>query len=115
MSVVHQHERFRPSALALAAGLCLQLAACGGNGDDAPAAQALSCADLNGRTVAASAIGLATTGAVVTSTQTVAAAGSGTTAVGEYCRVLGEINPVAPARRRSSSRSTCPPPGTTRP
>ena len=91
MSFANQNERFRPTALALAAGLCLQLAACGGGDDDAPQAQPLTCADLNGRTVATAAIGLPTTGAVVTSTQTVAA----TATVGEYCRVLGDINPVA--------------------
>src|SRR5438045_274247 len=91
MSSFNQRERFRLTALALAAGLCLQLAACGGGDDDAPQAQPLTCADLNGRTVEAAAIGLPTTGAVVTSTQTVAASAT----VGEYCRVLGDINPVS--------------------
>ncbi len=91
MSLAKQDQRFSPTTLALAAGLCLQLAACGGSDDDAPQAQPLTCADLNGRTVAASAIGLSTTGAVVTSTQTVAASAT----VGEYCRVLGDINPAS--------------------
>jgi feruloyl esterase len=64
------------------------LAAC--SSDDDPVA----CADLNGMAVAASAIGLRTQGATVTSTAVVPAAGSGATAVGEYCKVLGSIQPV---------------------
>ena len=91
MSFANYYERFRPISLALAAGLCLQVAACGGGGDGAPQAQPLACTDLNGMTVAAAAIGLPTTGAVVTSTQTVAASAT----VGEYCKVLGDINPVS--------------------
>ncbi|RZL99447.1 MAG: tannase/feruloyl esterase family alpha/beta hydrolase, partial [Variovorax sp.] len=86
----------RPVALGamLAAALCV--AGCGGGGDDddAPPRQAMTCAQLNGMTVAAGSIGLATTGAVVTSATVVPAAGSGATAVGEYCRVLGDIRPV---------------------
>src|SRR6478752_703489 len=58
MSFANQNERFRPTALALAAGLCLQLAACGGDDDAPPPVQTLTCADLNGRTVAAAGIGL---------------------------------------------------------
>lgn len=53
-----------------------------------------ACAALNGMTVAAAAIGLPTTGAVVTSTQVVPAAGGGATPVGAYCKVLGDIGPV---------------------
>ena len=64
------------------------LAAC--SSDDDPVA----CADLHGTTVAASAIGLRTQGATVTSTAVVPAAGSGASAVGEYCKVLGSIQPV---------------------
>ena len=78
------------------------LAGCGSDDDDngppaAPAPQAKTCAELNGMTIAAGSIGLPTTGAVVTGTTVVPAAGSGATAVGEYCRVLGDINPVDPA------------------
>ena len=88
----------RPVALGtvLAATLCV--AGCGGSGgdddDDAPPRQAMTCAQLGGMTVAAGAIGLPTTGAVVTSATVVAATGSGPTAVGEHCRVLGDIRPV---------------------
>lgn len=39
-------------------------------------------------------MGLPTTGAVVTSTVLVPAAGTGVAAVAEYCKVLGEISPV---------------------
>jgi feruloyl esterase len=45
-------------------------------------------------TIPASSIGLSTTGAVVTAAATVPAAGTGATAVGEFCRVSAEISPV---------------------
>jgi feruloyl esterase len=45
-------------------------------------------------TVAASKIGLPTTGATVTSATVVAASGTGATAVGSYCLVMGAIAPV---------------------
>lgn len=73
------------------------IAACGGSGggDDAPPAeQPMGCAALNGMAIAATAIGLPSGGASVTSTEVVAAAGSGATAVGAYCKVLGAIAPV---------------------
>jgi feruloyl esterase len=71
------------------------LAGCATQRQQAPASTAaLSCAKLNGMAIAAAAIGLPTTGASVTSTQIVAAAGTGSATVGEYCKVLGEINPV---------------------
>lgn len=54
----------------------------------------MSCDSLNGLVIPAAAIGLSTTGAAVTSTSVVPAAGSGAAAVGEYCKVLGDINPV---------------------
>lgn len=56
----------------------------------------LACSQINGMAIPAASIGLPTTGAVVTSTTVVAAAGTGAAAVGEYCRVLGDINPVDP-------------------
>jgi feruloyl esterase len=77
----------------------LGLSACGGGGNRhdsslTPTQAAMSCTQLAGMTIPASGIGLATTGAAVTSATVVAAAGSGASAVGEYCRVLGDINPV---------------------
>jgi feruloyl esterase len=93
----------RRSGLLLVATL---LAACGSNDDNdngdapapapAPVQQAKSCAELVGLSVPATAIGLPTTGAVVTSAQVVPAAGTGAAAVGEYCKVLGDIDPVDP-------------------
>jgi hypothetical protein len=79
--------------------VALGLSACGGGGNRhdsslTPTQAAMSCAQLAGMTIPASGIGLATTGAAVTSATVVAAAGSGASAVGEYCRVLGDINPV---------------------
>ena len=86
------------AALAATAVLGLGLAACGGSDGDAPPAPVAtkSCAEINGMTIPASSIGLPTTGAVVTATSVVPAAGTGTTAVGEYCKVLASINPVDP-------------------
>ncbi|WP_225984919.1 tannase/feruloyl esterase family alpha/beta hydrolase [Noviherbaspirillum aerium] len=87
------------TAAVMAAGV---LAACGGSDDGPVAAPAAStqapmtCAQLNGMNIPAASIGLPTTGATVTSTQVVPAAGTGATAVGEYCRVQGDINPVDP-------------------
>lgn len=91
----------------------LSLSACGGGNDDssdmtAPvattpvattlppvlAAKEVVCADMATMTVPAASIGLATNGAAVTSATLVAASGTGATAVGEYCKVLGEISPV---------------------
>ncbi len=60
----------------------------------APPATPTACADLNGLSIKAQAIGLPTTGAVVTSAAIVPAVGTGVAAVAEYCKVLGDINPV---------------------
>ena len=90
--------RFGGPAMPLAAlAAALLVAGCGGGNDSSrPPAVALSCAELNGMTVPASAIGLTTTGAVVTSSAVVPAAGTGNAAVGEYCKVLGDIKPADP-------------------
>ena len=79
-----------------AALLCsVLLASCASIPSDPAIPQtARSCADLNGFTISSSAIGLPTTGAVITSTQSIPAAGTGVTAVPEYCKVLGSINPI---------------------
>lgn len=80
--------------------LILATAACGGSsGPPAPEPQAtpLSCAEMEGKTVAADKIGLPTTGARVTSAKIVAASGTGAAARPEHCLVAGEIAPVDPA------------------
>ncbi len=60
-------------------------------------AQAASCDGLKDMMIPATSIGLPTTGAKVTSTTVVPANGlSGAAAIGEYCKVLGEIYPVDP-------------------
>lgn len=97
-----------PRALAPAL-LTLLLAACGGGGggsspaggdDDAPPAppplQQVACADLAGRTLPASAIGLPTGGASVATASLVAADAPGNL-LGAHCRVRGSIAPVDPA------------------
>ena len=85
--------------LAGAAILGAVLAACGGGGGGGEISLPLAtktCADLNGMAIPAASIGLPTTGATVTSTTVVAATGTGTATVGEYCKVLGSVSPVDP-------------------
>lgn len=85
---------FKTTAAAIAAAAMAAGCGGGGSGSTQPPAVAKTCAQLVGLTVPASAIGLATTGATVTSATVVPAAGTGSAAVGEYCRVLGDIRPV---------------------
>jgi len=78
------------------------LASCGGSSDDSsPGTLQLQgasagCAALSGRSLKAEEIGLPTTGATVDSAALVLSTATGNTE-GEYCRVLGSINPVDPA------------------
>ncbi|HDR9872864.1 TPA: tannase/feruloyl esterase family alpha/beta hydrolase [Burkholderia cenocepacia] len=73
------------------------LPGCAGDDDIATSAsQALTCAQLASFKIPASAIGLPTTGAVVTAATLVSAAGSGSSAIGEYCKVSATIAPVDP-------------------
>ena len=80
---------FGTAAAVLAAGGCA-------SNFPAPPSTPSACADLNGLAIAPPAIGLSTTGAVVTGVAVVPAAGTGVSAVAEYCKVLGDINPVDP-------------------
>ena len=99
MQQKHLYRQVLPACALFAIGV--SVSACGGRHDNtavkAPVILAATCADLATMTVPAASIGLPTTGAAVTSATLVAAAGAGTGAVGEYCKVLGEINPVDPA------------------
>ena len=76
------------------------LAACGGDSGSAPmstiAAATVPCAQLANMSIPAASIGMPTTGAVITASQTVAASGSGASALGEYCLAFGKIMPVDP-------------------
>lgn len=54
----------------------------------------LTCHELQGMQIPAASIGLPTTGAHVISTLLVSATGTGANAIGEYCKVLGEIHPI---------------------
>src|SRR5512142_816081 len=59
---------------------------------------ASDCAGLNGMLIPAASIGLPTTGAKITSTTVIPANGlPGSAAIGEYCKVMGEIYPMDPA------------------
>ncbi len=84
-------RRSLPVAAALAAA-ALVLAGCGGGGGGTRTL--LSCNDLGSVKIPAGAIGLPTSGAAVTSAKTVAASGTGAAAIGEYCQVNGDIDPV---------------------
>ncbi len=79
-----------PALLLLAAG-CAST-----GGPAAPPVTPTACAGLNGLAIAPQAIGLPTTGAVVTSAVVVPPSGAGVAAVAAYCKVLGDINPVDP-------------------
>ncbi|NML47183.1 tannase/feruloyl esterase family alpha/beta hydrolase [Ramlibacter sp. G-1-2-2] len=79
------------------------LQGCGGGSDGASApapspapvlSAADACAALKGVAINASDISLPTTGANVSDATLVAPSGSGTTAVGEYCKLTGSIAPV---------------------
>ena len=85
----------RRAGLIIAAVTVLGAAGCAGN-FPAPPSSATSCVDFNGLAINPVAIGMPTTGALVTSAVVVPAAGTGTAAVAEYCKVLGDINPVDP-------------------
>jgi hypothetical protein len=61
-----------------------------------PPSSATACPALKGLSIPAAAIGLATSGASVIDAVVVPAAGTGMAALGEYCRVTGEIAPVDP-------------------
>lgn len=80
--------------LAAVASLC----ACGGGGSSAPPAPAaaLTCDQLAGMTIPASAIALPTSGGTVATATVHAASGSGASALPEYCLVAGSIAPVDP-------------------
>lgn len=93
---------FRLAAIAAAIAASAALSACGGGGggDAAPvvppasAQVAKTCPELGSMTIPAASIGLPTTGAAVISAVLVPAAGTGVAAVAEYCKVLGDINPI---------------------
>jgi pimeloyl-ACP methyl ester carboxylesterase len=95
-TMIARYRRAVPSLV-----LAATLSACGGGGGDdtpppPPPVVTLSCAQLADFGIAASAIGLPTTGAAVTSSVVVAASGTGVTAIGEHCLVTGNILPIDP-------------------
>lgn len=57
---------------------------------------AVLCLEVDGMVIPAKKIGLPTTGGLVTSTEVKSSSGTGAAAIGPYCKVLGEINPVDP-------------------
>ena len=98
----YNKRRFFPLPILLSS-TALLLAACGGSNNDTPSAgtpppgqtpppQVVSCADMTGKTVPASAVGLPTGGATVTASTVIRATDAGNTN-GEYCRILGRIAP----------------------
>ena len=85
----------RSPAFVAAIVAALTAAGCSSNLPALPSSPT-ACADLNGIAIAPQAIGLPTTGAVVISAVIVPAAGTGVVTVADYCKVLGDINPVDP-------------------
>jgi hypothetical protein len=79
-----------------------------------PPVAGLACEQLQGLAIPASAIGLPTSGASVTSAKTVAPGGTGAAALPEYCEVAGKIAPVDATAPTSGSRWHCPRHGTAR-
>lgn len=93
------------SFLMVATSASFLLSGCGGNDDNnqtsnqpgnQPTVAALTCADISGKTVPATSIGLPTGGATVTSAVAVKATDTGNTN-GDYCKVTGTIAPDATA------------------
>jgi len=100
------HNMRAPFAVACA---CSAVLACGGgSGGDEVAAQPMSCTELAGLAIPASAIGLPTTGATVTSAAVVAASGTGAAALPEHCLVNASIAPSDSAAPRILMRVALP-------
>ena len=85
-------------ARTVVAGVALAVVASLGWTTPAGAADAAArCAALAGVDIPAREIGLPTTGGEVAEATLVAPTGSGTTAIGEHCRVTAALHPVDPA------------------
>lgn len=83
-----------PGSLSLSL-LVLCLSACGGAGTPTPpATKASSCTELQSLSIPAAEIGLPTLGASIESSELMPASGSGASALGSYCKVVGVIAPV---------------------
>ncbi|MET3119230.1 hypothetical protein AAKU64_003469 [Undibacterium sp. GrIS 1.8] len=99
--------KLRPDRKVLPVSLMLLSAGIAGCGEMQPRAsdsgapvviaKPISCAELGALIVSPKSISLPTTGAVINSATTIPAAGSGATALGEYCKIIGAIKPVDPA------------------
>lgn len=88
-------ESSRRWTFAAAVTVTTLLAGCATDpGSTGPSGPPMTCEQLGTMTIAASSIGLPTSGATVTSATVVAAVGTGPTAIGEYCKVMAEIAPV---------------------
>lgn len=103
----------RGPLLAAGALLAALLAGCLDGDSSTPAAPSaaatpLTCQQMLGITIPASAIGLPTTGGTVTDATLVAAAGTGAAALPEYCRVTATIAPVDPAAPNITFRVALP-------
>lgn len=83
--------------MSLVTGSALLLFACADRENAPPSVQTpQSCSALVGMTAPPASIGLPTNGAVVTEATIVAANATGQKAAGEYCTVIGHINPIDP-------------------
>ncbi len=96
-----QLQNCAPACAALVAGMALS--GCGGGNGDAGNSEpsslanmspAQACAAVKSTMIASSTVSLPTGGITIDSTALQPAAGSGTTAIGEYCEVKGHIASV---------------------
>lgn len=87
----------RPGSLLGGGVISALLMACSSTGDTVPAGPPLSCQELAGMAIPASAIRLATSGARVNTASLVAASGAGAATVPEHCLVNGSVLPMDPS------------------
>lgn len=106
------HRRLRPLTSTLVVAMLALVAGCGGSSDGGPPPAAgptpLACEALVDLAVPASAIGLPTQGATVTSATLVAASGSDARVVPEHCLVQGAIAPMDPTAEAIQFRVALP-------
>lgn len=93
-------ERKAAVPISCAAAAAMILSACGGGSSDTGQTTApttvlpIACAQLVGKAIPAESIGMPTSGGAVTAATTVAASGTGTSAIPEHCLVSASIAPV---------------------
>lgn len=98
----------RCGRLLVGCALTAALVACGGSDPAVAAQQPLTCSELTGMAIPASAVGLPVTGGVVTTATVVVSSGTGATAVPEHCLVSASLSPVDAAAPKIMMRVALP-------